>query len=434
MNIMTNVSHASHTQKTDKSTNREENTFIIKIKNLLESEQEKNLEVAFQLLSGLPDWLPLAGFCVGLSLLHPSPNIRKKAAHFIDTKFSDEVKNWAENYVSNAPKNELDAFHFLASIQENTTLDIQDINVLLIKHKKFGVKYALEKGILPPKQVLGMLINGGEWLSLENKHLKSLPPEIGDFTQLHTLNISGNDFTQLPIEINRLKNLDMLYFSRTPLSRYTLKQLQYAFPNIFAKKFYMKAISYLDERNYHEALQSIDKSLKLDPKSSNALHTKGVIFQKTECFEESIRWFEKSIKLQEQAPHSWANLALSFLKLGEAEKALKATQEGIKILTQNRQRNTNWLDTLYLHQGQAFTLLGRFEDAHTSLDLSLKRNPDVGNAWYQKAKTFAIQNQSNALQNCLKKAIKLNRRFLREARHEKVFQPFQKELREILKR
>ncbi len=428
---MTNVSHSSYSTKTDKPAPTDEDVFISKIKGLLESEEEKNLEIAFQLLAGLSDWQTLAGFCVGLAWLHPSQMIREKAAYFVQTKLSKEVQAWYETYAPNIPKDELESSVFLENIQKNTHLNIQDLTTLLIRHKKLGVKYAIEEDILPPKEVLMMLINGAEWLSLENKHLKVLPPEIGDFTQLHTLNISGNDFTQLPTEICQLKNLDMLYFSRTPLSRYTLKQLQQDFPHIFAKKYYMKAISYLDERNYHDALQSIDKSLKLNPHSGNALHAKGLVFQKTDCIEESIKWFEKALTLCGQDPQIWASLTLSFLEIEEAEKAVEAAQEGIKMLTQHRQSNTNWLDILYLYKGQAFALLGRFEEAHKSLDQSLKKNPDTGAVWYQKARTFAMQSEPLEVRNCLQKAIQLNRRFLREANQEKIFRPFRQELQAI---
>jgi tetratricopeptide (TPR) repeat protein len=433
MSILSNIS-SSYKSKSDGANKAQEQIFIIKIKRLLESEDSKNIEIAFQLLSGLSDWSSLTSFCLGLALFHTNLKIKNQARSFVNTKFSEEILNWLLTEEQFLPKNEIEAYTFLQKINQFSFININEITLLSVRHQRLGVKYALEEQVLPAQEVLSILAHG-DWLSLENKELKTLPKEIGNFTQLNTLNISGNHFTHLPDEISNLTNLNSLYFSRTPLSRYTLKQLQGLFPNIFAEKFYMQAVSYLDERNYHDALQSIDKSLKLNPLSVNALHGKGIIFQKTSCYKESIHCFEKALSIYDQDPQIWANLALSLMEENNYESALKATQKGIYTIQQSRQNGSNWLDVLYLYQGQALISLERFEEAHLSLGKSLKFNPDTGSAWYQKAIAFALTSEFDLLYESLKTAIELNRRFLREAQQESIFLNFkyQDKLKKLLK-
>jgi tetratricopeptide (TPR) repeat protein len=431
MSILSNIS--SSYKPTLDEVNKEQN-FIIKIKRLLESEDTKNIEIAFQLLSGLSDWRALTSFCVGLALFHNNSKIKNQARSFVSTKFSEEILDWLIIQEQTLPKNEIETYAFLQRLRHSPFINIEEITLLLVRHQRLGVKYALEEQVLPAQEVLSILTHG-DWLSLENKELKALPKEIGNFSQLKTLNISGNHFKHLPDEISKLTNLNILYFSRTPLSRYSLKQLQGIFPNIFAEKFYMQAVSYLDERNYQDALQSIDKSLKLNPLSVNALHGKGIIFQKTGFVKESILCFEKALSIYDQDPQIWANLAISLMTENNYEAALKATYKGIHTIQQSRQNGSNWLDTLYLYQGQSLIGLKRFEEAHLSLEKSLKFNPDTGSAWYQKAIAFALTSEFELLYESLKTAIGLNRRFLREAQQEDIFLQFkhQERLKKLLK-
>jgi hypothetical protein len=46
-----------------------------------------------------------------------------------------------------------------------------------------------------------------QWLSLRNNQLSSLPPEIGQLTNLHTLLLENNQLHHLPTEIGNLINL-----------------------------------------------------------------------------------------------------------------------------------------------------------------------------------------------------------------------------------
>uniref|UniRef100_UPI00375205FD leucine-rich repeat domain-containing protein n=1 Tax=Flavobacterium sp. TaxID=239 RepID=UPI00375205FD len=52
-----------------------------------------------------------------------------------------------------------------------------------------------------------------EYLSLQNDHLTEIPLAITNLKTLKTLDISGNDFKTLPIEFEKLVNLEELYLN-----------------------------------------------------------------------------------------------------------------------------------------------------------------------------------------------------------------------------
>ncbi len=410
--------------------------FLSKIITLLGSVEEKNTYLAFQLMSGLQEEnQSLNSLCLGLVCFHPSPAIRKEALHFLEKQSTaSSFRNWLHNQQKNLPKDENSTATFLSRAAQKPFIELPYLALALLRHRQLGVKYCLEHQLLPAQEVLSIL-SKGDWLSLENKQLTFLPPEIGLFTQLRSLNISGNSFTSLPEEIANLKNLDNLYFHQTPLSRYSLKQLQTIFPHIFSEKLYMQSIGFFEERNYHEALKSIDKALKLNPEAANNWNAKGLIFQKTDFTTESIKCFEKAIYLNPQDAQLYANITLSLLKDEKYAIALEYSHKGIELAQQNPQNGAKNLDLLYIYQGQALCALRQFESAEQSFYKSLQINADTGLAWYQLARMFAMQKHFVALTDCLGKAIQLNRRFLREAQHDELFKAFyhQKQLKTLLK-
>jgi Leucine-rich repeat (LRR) protein len=118
-----------------------------------------------------------------------------------------------------------------------------------------------------------------EFLSLKNDHLEQLPMEILELEKLKVLDLSGNDFSELPEDFKRLKNLEELYLNDEKklnvkqtidvLSEMpNLKSLHLEndhiteFPeNIFKLK--KLEYLYLNDNELHEIPQSIEKMNQL---------------------------------------------------------------------------------------------------------------------------------------------------------------------------
>ena len=64
----------------------------------------------------------------------------------------------------------------------------------------------------------GLTLTLAVWCGLRLYPMTSLPPEIGQLTNLQQLNLSYNRLTRLPPEIGQLTNLQELDLSNNPLT------------------------------------------------------------------------------------------------------------------------------------------------------------------------------------------------------------------------
>jgi Leucine-rich repeat (LRR) protein len=88
----------------------------------------------------------------------------------------------------------------------------------VFQHTRHGVSVILGDGGPRAKAALEALITQGS-LTLQLKGLRALPPELGDFPNLHTLNLAYNDLTALPKELGDVFALMVLDLRCNPLTR-----------------------------------------------------------------------------------------------------------------------------------------------------------------------------------------------------------------------
>ena len=106
------------------------------------------------------------------------------------------------------------------------------------------------------------------WVDLSYNGIKSLPPEIGNLTNLRTLNLRNNELTSLPTEIGLLENLVYLNLCQNQLSALpaqivNLKNLMEL--DMVGNPLKMPPIEIVNQgieaiRNYFELLRSEDVS------------------------------------------------------------------------------------------------------------------------------------------------------------------------------
>ncbi|NJL13821.1 MAG: tetratricopeptide repeat protein [Microscillaceae bacterium] len=393
-----------------------------KILGLLASPSAQNIELALQILSGQSQAEGLMSTVLGLALFHPQAPLRKQAARFLQQQAPEPWKKTHQHYKKNPLITKSEMHQFLHEVRQISFIDLKALMPIVLQYRRSGVFFCLEHKILPPLQVLE-IIGQAQWLSLENLELTHLPEEIGQLTDLRSLNISGNLFRQVPDSLAQLQNLEQLYYHRTPLSGSALRKLQGFFPKIFADKFFMEAIGFFEERNYQEALHKINKSIQFFPGAANAWGTKGSIFQKLGFFRESIACYEQALSIRADDPALWTNLAQSYLAQNQAEAALHACQQGLQLTLVPPLASQKWLDVLYLYQGQAFFALGQKEAALQSYETALRHNPASGTVWFHKARLYTITPHSELIWSSLAEAIRINRRFWHEAQKDPLLAP-----------
>ena len=72
-------------------------------------------------------------------------------------------------------------------------------------------------------------------LDLTGNNLKTIPPEIGQLTELKTLNLGKNPITSLPDEIANLSNLNTLNLKDTNLSKEEQEKVERLLPDCKVK-------------------------------------------------------------------------------------------------------------------------------------------------------------------------------------------------------
>ncbi|GAB4408501.1 MAG: hypothetical protein OHK0053_35220 [Microscillaceae bacterium] len=385
-----------------------------KILGLLASHSNQNIELALQILSGQTHSEGLMSTVLGLALFHPQAPLRKQAARFLQQQAPEPWKKTHQHYKKHPLITKSEMHQFLQEVRQISFIDLKALMLIVLQYRRSGAFFCLEHKILPPLQVLE-IVGQSQWLSLENLELTHLPEEIGQLTDLRSLNISGNLFRQVPDSLAQLQNLEQLYYHRTPLSGPAVRKLQNFFPKIFADKFFMEAIGFFEERNYQEALHKINKSIQFFPRAANAWNTKGSIFQKLGFFRESIACFEEALSIRADDPALWTNLAQSYLAQDQAEAALRACQQGLQLTLAAPPASQKGLDVLYLYQGQAFFALGQKEGALQSYEIALRYNPALGTVWFHKARLHAASSPPQMIWSSLAEAIRINRRFWHEA-------------------
>ncbi len=71
---------------------------------------------------------------------------------------------------------------------------------------------------------------------MSNNRLANLQVEIGNLTQLTTLNLSNNQLTELPEEIEKLTNLRILNLRENPISADEIRNIERLLPLCHVKR------------------------------------------------------------------------------------------------------------------------------------------------------------------------------------------------------
>ncbi|EAY29168.1 leucine-rich repeat domain-containing protein [Microscilla marina] len=190
-----------------------------KIKKLLESNNEVNLELAFQLLQGQDISNKLLTHIFALSLFHSDRTIREKSKkmykHLAPAEFYQATEpEWRYLY-SHVDEEEISGF--LDVISENTPIDKVEMGNTVLELLGRGIRFCLENKTAPPEVILEPYYRGNQ-LFLKHFNLTRLPKEICLLKGLKVLNLSDNQLTNLPAEITELRDLEELNLRNNQLT------------------------------------------------------------------------------------------------------------------------------------------------------------------------------------------------------------------------
>ncbi|OJJ21648.1 hypothetical protein BKI52_14155 [marine bacterium AO1-C] len=392
---------------------------IEKIKTLLESGEQSNIELAFQLIKGGGPTPELTSHLYALSIFYSEDDALKRAAKryykslaskdlYTFTKYKWNV--YGEYY------NEAKMTKFLTKMAQHEELNGTVLANMAIRYLQKGIKYCLENRTAPPEKILGQFVDH-DMLDLDYMSLNELPKEIGHFPEIKYLYLEGNNFSDIPDEIACLTQLQSLSYRDTPLSEEALQKLEKFFPKIFAAQYYMEVIDDINQgRNYDHSLEVLNKVLDLDPTYANAWNDKGRVLQESKRPKAALECYDKYFefaKLDTDKALSRVNKALALQNLGWEDEVHKTALEAVHILQQIPAGSQDRV--YYFSQGLALFFMKDYDQALLAYDQGLKRDKYDGVLWYNKACTYARQHKKDEMLEHLKRAIQLRERFREEA-------------------
>lgn len=237
-----------------------------KLEQLIESEAMDNIRLAFQLLEGggVPE--EVNTYLAAIYLAHSEKTLRDKAKHLLNLYADPTLISFLENTKrsNQFDFNEQNISNFLEGICQRSDLDCRTLGWLFLKFTKRGVRFCLKHKVRPARQILDEIIEQ-DALHLANFKLETLPDEVGEFTNLKVLDITGNHFFDIPESLANLKQLEQLYFFQTPLSNRSIRFLEQNFSHIFAKRYYQNAQEAYQEARYKAAIHLSRRSIELMP-------------------------------------------------------------------------------------------------------------------------------------------------------------------------
>lgn len=218
---------------------------------LLRSDEASNVELAFQLVKGMPELahyiegyeqlfdqlIGLDGDIFGkehmLELNNEYLDLAylkiRKISRFIKLLTTTKSINLYENHLRSLPNE-------IGELKQLEELDLGDN-----RFKKWPSVISkqltnLEELVLAENRLRELPEDIGNLrhlkiLDLSNNALKKLPEGIGNLTQLHTLNLSENKLTTLPEGIGNLKSLTSLNLDYNPLPLSEIGEIKELLPN-----------------------------------------------------------------------------------------------------------------------------------------------------------------------------------------------------------
>ncbi|MCU0445425.1 MAG: hypothetical protein MUE85_10940 [Microscillaceae bacterium] len=307
------------------------------LQNLLESNKSANIELAFQLLEsgGVPP--QLLSHLLAIKLWHRIRTIRHKAHKLVQKLISEPLLKYLKNNSLVYEHQETKIALQFRQLNQYAEISPATLAWMSLKLRKKGGKFCLEEQTDSAENILRELIAGTE-LYLANFELQNLPPEVGLFTDLTTLNISGNAFSQVPAEIAQLTKLEALYYARTPLSPQTIGQLETYFPKLFAHKYFNQASDLQSDEKYPAAIKLFLQAIQLDANFVEAWHQlakcyllDNQLIKFNQTLKKAIALYEIRLQTSPQSAFDWYGKACAHALVRNDKQALADLSQAIQL-------------------------------------------------------------------------------------------------------
>ncbi|MBN1230356.1 MAG: tetratricopeptide repeat protein [Anaerolineales bacterium] len=149
----------------------------------------------------------------------------------------------------------------------------------------------------------------------------------------------------------------------------------------------IQAIANLAEKNYGEAIISLEKAIRFDGMNPSHYLSLGKAYLKDDAPGNAIRVFENGLKVDKNNLDIWSGLTKAYLACDNPEKADRCAQEAIKIAPMKAEP--------YLLRAKVASQVNDLDTARKYANKAVEQNPGNLDAILQVSEIYKLQNQSH---------------------------------------
>ena len=158
--------------------------------------------------------------------------------------------------------------------------------------------------------------------------------------------------------------------------------------------------AYNDLGNYDKAIECYQKAIELDPKDATSWNNMGIAYKNLSNDDKAIECYRKSIELAPKIAITWYNMGYVYDDLGNYDKAIECLQKSIEIAPKDA---TAWND-----MGFSYNKLGNYDKAIECCQKAIELDPKFANPWkHMGTSYYQLGNYEKAVE-CFRIAIRLD--------------------------
>ena len=189
------------------------------------------------------------------------------------------------------------------------------------------------------------------------------------------------------------------------------------------KAYYQKALSYMQEINYHKAKEEFEEHIPPGIKNANILSDYGRIYYILGEYDKAIGYYEKALKIRkvslgENHPStatSYNNIGSAWHRKGEYDKAIGYYEKDLKITKASLGENHPSTATSYNNIGSAWHRKGEYDKAIGYYEKALKirkvslgeNHPSTATSYNNMAQLYLAKNDIKRAKEYINKAVKI---------------------------
>jgi tetratricopeptide (TPR) repeat protein len=184
----------------------------------------------------------------------------------------------------------------------------------------------------------------------------------------------------------------------------------------YAPAFFLSGYIAYVSRKYDSAIVSLEKACALEPENAAYLVSYGNACLKEKKYEEAATALKKAVEINSDDASAWNNLAHAYIVSEKMTEAVEAFKRATEI-------KPDFHEALH-NLGLALGKLERYEEAAEAFTKAIAAKEDKHESMYNAACVFALIGKRDGALSNLKKAIELQPEYAAKAKKDKDFSSF----------